>query len=115
MYYFKNKCCREWNDKFYITKFIDIDNNRKIDFFKNSINEKIELKISGGNISEFYQSIKERYLDKTLFYIEIEMKPNLLRFWDYVELDSGQNDMRDLEYEKIEYCHFSNSTSNPNS
>ncbi len=82
--------------------FIDVDNNRKIDFFKNCINKEIEIKIYGKNILEFYQSIKERYLDKNLFYIEIEKSNNLLRFWDYIESDSGQNDMSDLEYEKVE-------------
>ena len=82
--------------------FIDVDNNRKIDFFKNYIAEEIEIKIYAKNILEFYQSIKERYLDKNLFYIEIEKSNNLLRFWDYVESDSGQNDMSDLEYEKVE-------------
>ena len=82
--------------------FIDKDNNRKIDFFKNYIAEEIEIKIYAKNTLEFYQSIKERYLDKNLFYIEIEKRNNLLRFWDYVESDSGQNDMSDLEYEKVE-------------
>ena len=83
--------------------FIDIDNSRKINFFKNNTCKEIEVKIFGKKVLDFYQSIKLRYLNKNPFYIEIEKKPNILRFWEYVELDSGQNDMVDLEYEKIEF------------
>ena len=87
---------------FTFSNFIDPNSNRLTSLFKNSDAEKFELKIFGNSVSSFYESIKTRYAGGKAFYIEFENNNRIMRFWEYSELECGQNDMEDIHFESLE-------------
>ncbi|HEV7347925.1 hypothetical protein [Telluribacter sp.] len=67
------------------------------------VNSKIEIKITGGNVLDFYDGIKSRYLNTNVLFF-IEQKEKYLTFWNYEPWydNIGVGDMEDLRYELYE-------------